>query len=163
MTMKEERRRQICRYVFKKAWILKSRTSTFIYSFGTCLKLSWQIVRSQLRLEFTKIVGVSFQNQHGINRQTLLKRLLRYSYKQISLYFQREPNNPIDPNAVKVIAVVSSNSQVIGSSDIGYLPKDHALCVAPLLDAGKQSFVFLDSIYGNPEKSYGCRLCYAVL
>ena len=70
----------------------------------------------------TKLVGVSF----GDTPQNINK----FGYKDIgSLALVREPDNPHDPNAVK--------ASLFGHYDMGYLPKDVARVVAPLMDAGK--------------------------
>jgi hypothetical protein len=41
----------------------------------------------------------------------------------------REPTNPHDPNAVRV--------SLFGIHDMGYLPKNHAMRLAPLMDEGR--------------------------
>lgn len=45
---------------------------------------------------YTKIMGVTKQNENGQNIQEILSGLSPYA----TLSFQREPNNPYDQNAI---------------------------------------------------------------
>ena len=78
----------------------------------------------------TKVVGVTFNNA-----QENIKRLAR---KDIPLELVREPNNPYDPNAIKVM---------VAEWFLGYIRKELASKLAPEIDAGKQyeaSFVCIN-------------------
>ncbi|XOV90837.1 MAG: HIRAN domain-containing protein [Bacteroidota bacterium] len=63
----------------------------------------------------TKVVGVSHTNEDGTPRQTIITREVE---ENDLLTLEPEPNNPYDPNAVKVL---SKNG-----NQIGYLKKEVA-------------------------------------
>lgn len=62
---------------------------------------------------FTKIVGVTKNNEKGIPIQYLLRKLTKNAF----ISFKPEPTNPYDPNAIKVYA---------NDIHIGYLNKELA-------------------------------------
>ena len=65
----------------------------------------------------------------GVTFDDVPQNINKFGYKDIgTLALVREPNNPHDPNAVKVT--------LFGIYDMGYLPKDVAKVVAPIMDAG---------------------------
>ena len=70
----------------------------------------------------TKLAGVSFgQAQHNIKQ---------WGCADIGTYaLIREPDNPYDPNAIRV--------SLFGIHDMGYLPKIVAMQLASLMDAGR--------------------------
>ena len=70
-----------------------------------------------------KLVGVSFGNA-----QTNIKTFGSPDIQWFALV--REPNNPHDPNAIRVA--------LFGEFFMGYIPKDVAIHLAPLMDAGKE-------------------------
>lgn len=72
-----------------------------------------------------KVVGVTFNNDDGTSRQDIIKGLTISS----PLTLRREPTNRFDTNA---IAVWASDKQV------GYIGKDYASILAPMMDAGTQ-------------------------
>lgn len=72
-----------------------------------------------------KVVGVSFTNVDGTNRQDIISKLSTNSY----IGLRREPTNMYDKNA---IAVHCANGQ------IGYIGKDYSSIMAPMMDAGTQ-------------------------
>ena len=70
----------------------------------------------------TKLAGVTFDDCQGNIRQ--------WGCPDIGTYAViREPNNPHDPNAVRV--------SLFDIYDMGYLPRPVAQSIAPLLDAGR--------------------------
>lgn len=72
-----------------------------------------------------KVVGVTFTNEDGISRQGIISQLDNDSIVTI----RREPTNKFDTNA---IAVFTEYGQV------GYIGKDYASIIAPMMDAGTQ-------------------------
>lgn len=70
-----------------------------------------------------KVVGVTFANDDGTNRQQIIGAMT----KDAPVMLKREPHNLHDTNA---IAVSSIDGQV------GYIGKDYAKILAPLMDAG---------------------------
>jgi hypothetical protein len=79
----------------------------------------------------SKISGVTQVNENGISRQALIQEHLS---EGDSLTLEREPNNPVDPNA---IAIHFDRYAVDGDPKIGYIRSDLAVKIAPLMDAGQ--------------------------
>ena len=76
-------------------------------------------------LEFpliVKLTGVSFGNAQD-NIKTFAKPDIRW------FAMVREPENPKDPNAIRVA--------LFGEFFLGYIPKDVAAQLAPLMDSGR--------------------------
>lgn len=101
---------------------------------------AWITVK--LRRIDTKTAGVT----HG-NRQNLLARLSRYSPEDITIKLQHEQDNAADKNAVQVIATVRRK----GSAVMGYLNRQLAAAIAPLLDKGKAVASSFRAITGGAE------------
>lgn len=94
-------------------------------------------------IEF-KVVGVTFDNDNGINRQVILATMKDTDPVQLV----REPSNKFDHNAVKVMS---------GDMHMGYVGKQYVTILAPMMDQGRQfnaSIVELDK-YKN---SYYCKI-----
>ena len=69
-----------------------------------------------------KLAGVSFGNAQA--------NIKTYGSPDIRWFaLVREPNNPHDPNAIRVA--------LFGEFFMGYIPKDVAIHLAPLMDAGR--------------------------
>ncbi|MGN0678668.1 MAG: HIRAN domain-containing protein [Oscillospiraceae bacterium] len=93
------------------------------------------------------------------NRQTLLSRLSRYAPEDITIKLQREKDNAADKNAVQVVAAVSGK----GSAVMGYLNRQLAAAIAPLLDKGKAvASTFLAITGGTDFYNYGLNISIAV-
>lgn len=114
---------------------------------------AWITVK--LRRIETKTAGVT----HG-NRQKLLERLSRYSPEEITIKLQREQDNAADSNAVQVVAAVRGK----GSAVMGYLNRQLAAAIAPLLDKGKEIKSAFRAITGGAEYflNYGLNISIAV-
>ena len=66
----------------------------------------------------------------GVTFGDCQKNIQQYGYPDIGTFaLIREPENPHDPNAVRV--------SLFGIHDMGYLPKSEAQKIAPLLDEGR--------------------------
>lgn len=72
---------------------------------------------------FTNVAGIMYKNDDGTDRQEILRRCQEGDEVELV----REPNNMYDPNAVAVY---------VGNEQVGYLFREEASEVAPLLDAG---------------------------
>ncbi len=99
----------------------------------------------------TKAAGVT----HG-NRQKLLGRFTRYKLDYITITLQRERDNSYDPNAVKIVAEVRNK----GAAVIGYINRELAAALAPLLDKGATiASRFMEVTGGSePYLNYGLNL-----
>lgn len=82
----------------------------------------------------TKIRGVSHQNPDGASRQ----RIIRSScHTGDALFLVRQPGNPADPNAVMIGRACEGADGPIRGEQLGYLSRDLASDLAPVLDRGK--------------------------
>lgn len=93
----------------------------------------------------TKIAGVTKKNDGGIDIQSILPTLDDGDV----LTFVREPDNPYDKNAIKVIC---------DYQHIGYVKADLAEEIAPLMDEGKTLKGCISEITGGGDKNYGCNI-----
>ena len=103
-----------------QAWSVWRNMEIFTYSTSDILRQTGVKLH---RIE-TKTAGVT----RG-NRQKLLARLSRYSPEDITIKLQHEQDNAADKN-VQVIAAVRGK----GSAIMGYLNRQLAATIAPLLD-----------------------------
>lgn len=72
-----------------------------------------------------KVVGVSFTNEDGVERQDILANVRTGDVVML----QREPHNLYDKNAVAVMSLYGQ---------VGYVSKDYAKILAPMIDQGKK-------------------------
>ncbi len=94
----------------------------------------------------TKVVGVTKNNDEGVDIQNILPELEDGS----KLNFVREPNNPYDTNAIKVIC---------DYQHIGYIRAGLAEEIAPIIDSGKELKGYITQITGGTNgKTYGCNI-----
>ena len=122
------------------------------YSRSAAMVRAWITVK--LRAIQTKATGVT----HG-NRQTLIERLTRYAPEDISVTLQREKSNAYDKNAVQIVAAVRGK----GSAVIGYINRELAAALAPLLDKGVQiASRFKEITGGGVGYNYGFNVELAV-
>ena len=114
---------------------------------------AWITVK--LRAIQTKAAGVT----HG-NRQTLLERLTRYKPEDITVTLQREKNNAYDNNAIQIVASVRNK----GAAVIGYINRELAAAIAPLMDKGSTIASGFKAITGGgaPYINYGFNLVISV-
>ena len=101
---------------------------------------AWITVK--LRTIRTKTAGVTYGK-----RQALLDRLTRYSSEDITIELQRESGNQYDRNAVQIVAAVKGK----GSAVMGYIGRELAAVIAPLLDKGKAVKAAFEEITGGHE------------
>ena len=72
-----------------------------------------------------KVVGVTFTNEDGVSRQSIIKKLAQCD----TITIRREPTNRYDTNAIMVLT---------DKGQVGYIGKDYASILAPMMDAGTQ-------------------------
>ena len=102
-----------------------------------------------MRSIITKIVGVTFNNPAGRDRQELLELFDRQLAQDENplLTVQRDHNNPHDPNAVAVLN--------IEGEQLGYLSRNVASTIAPLLDSGTYVSIKPLQITGGGSRFFG--------
>lgn len=83
---------------------------------------------------YVRVAGVTYEG-----RQKYLKRLKGDEPVRI----EPEPSNPYDPNALAVKIAMTD-----GVKHVGYVPRDLAKQIAPLLD-GENLMVVIDSVTGG--------------
>lgn len=103
----------------------------------------------------TRAAGVTYGN-----RQKLLSRLARYTAEQITITLRHEQGNRFDRNAVQVVAGVKGK----GSAVTGYLNRQLAAVVAPLIDKGKSVVSSFRAVTGGAEQllTYGLNISITV-
>jgi hypothetical protein len=116
---------------------------------STAFKKAWEIVKAE-KVE-TRITGVTFGN-----RQKALERLTNYSAEQISISLEREAENEFDKNAIAVKATVKGKGGYI----IGYINKNLAKLIAPLIDYKKSVTATFQEIVGKYQNyhNYGLQI-----
>jgi HIRAN domain. len=139
----------------KEAWNIKRKTILYVYSMGTALKLAWMTIRSRIRYCYSKVRGTSFKNH-----QKVIKKLLTFNSIDILLTFIREPDNLYDSNAIRINAF----SKLSQCGSIGYVSKELAAKIAPLIDAGHIAVVKYDGITGTDRAGYlGCNFRFTII
>lgn len=95
-----------------------------------------------------RAAGVTFGKRQGY-----LAHLCKHSIPDLRFTLKREPRNPHDPNAICVMAHAGGKTM-----DVGYVPRELAAQVAPVMDNG--TFVKIDnySITGGKGYTYGLGL-----
>ena len=101
----------------------------------------------------TKAAGVTFGR-----RQELLYRLTRYAPDDIAVRLERDTGNAYDRNAVQIIAAVKGK----GDAVIGYINRELAAAIAPLLDKGKAIKAAFEGITGGHEYGLNYGLNFAI-
>lgn len=153
MSKKEIKRRLVLSNVMKKAWsIYRSNKENITFSY--CLKTAWSIVNGIIYSSYSKVRGVTFEN-----RQILIKRLLKYNPKCISLSLQPEPTNLFDSEAIKIIASVKGK----GSATIGYVSKELNSMFNRKMEEGKNIILELENITGTIDSILGINYSYLII
>lgn len=119
------------------------------FALGLGLLVAWLMWRyrksggnAQSRTYTMAVVGESYANADGTQRQMLIRRHCRPG---VALVFQRECKNPHDANAVDVVLEKSGRQ-------IGYLSRDNAAWVAKVMDGGSGFIVSVAGVHGGSGK-----------
>lgn len=93
-----------------------------------------------------KVVGVTFTNEGtGEKRADIIRELMNKKPEDIKIELVREPENKYDMNAIKVLA---------DDRQIGYLGKEYASIIAPLLDEYEEFDVRVKGIGEYKNRPY---------
>ena len=122
----------------KQVATIANRINRKIKDLSAAFRQAWQIVKG--RELISKVSGVTFGN-----RQAALKKLDKYNAADVNVTLEREVTNAYDQNAVKVNVHVGSGA----SYHLGYIPKDLAAVVAPILDKGIELIARFKSVTGG--------------
>ena len=109
----------------KQVTTIASRINKKLNDLSASFRQAWQIVKG--RILVSKVSGVTFGN-----RQAALKKLAKLNASSVNVSLEREAGNPHDTNAVKVNVSVGNGRDY----HLGYVPKELASLIAPLLDKG---------------------------
>ena len=105
---------------------------------------------------FTKIVGVTFENEDGTQRQANLEALEESTFP-IPVELHWEEDNVYDPHAV---AVFGPNGK-----QLGYLHRTLAYSISQMIDANYEIQASITQLTGTEDlgHNYGAnvRICYA--
>lgn len=106
----------------------------------------------------TRVAGVTFKNSNGSRRQDIIQLFVCAS---CPLALVREPDNPYDRNAIAVYYKLDKEDilyitirefwEIHPDSQIGYLPREVAAEVAPLMDKGYEVKCTAIERTGDPE------------
>jgi len=86
----------------------------------------------------TKLAGVTFGDAQENIKKFGCRDILSYA-------LVREPDNPFDPNAIKVT--------LFGIWFMGYVPKKLAKILAPVMDAGTDLTAYFDCLNKHPYRN----------
>lgn len=89
---------------------------------------------------YTKIAGVTHQNQDGVDRQQLIEK---YREKGNPVLFIPEPDNEFDPNALKVC---------VAGEQLGYINSDLAKKMTAMMHKGQNYYGFISDITGGEKR-----------
>ena len=130
----------------KQVTSMANRINKKINDLSTAFRRAWQIVKG--RQLISKVSGVTFGT-----RQRALRKLEKYSADMINVTLEREANNAYDVNAIKVLVHVGSGDKY----HLGFLPKDLAALLAPILDKGIELVTRFKAVTGGFEsrENYG--------
>jgi hypothetical protein len=95
----------------------------------------------------TKVVGVSMHNSNGSSRQDIIRREV---FENDPLKLELEPENPADPNAVRVLSKFGHQ--------IGYLNKEVAAKLQVALQNEIEIHVTASWVSGEEIKGVGLRI-----
>jgi hypothetical protein len=88
------------------------------------------------------VVGVTFRGANYPQNVFAVGKAVALADRPIRANLVREPNNPVDPNAIKVF---------VGSLHMGYVPADIAADLSSQIDAGENWLAVVDRIIVSPE------------
>lgn len=106
---------------------------------------STQSEQSKITNVDLKVVGVTFPNEDGSSRRDIILEMR--GDEPIELV--REPNNQYDANAIKVLA---------DGKQIGYIGRDYASIIAPMMDNNTAQFVAEIKDCGEYKKRPYCEI-----
>lgn len=88
------------------------------------------------------VVGVTFRGSFYPNNVFAIGRATALSDNPLRADLQREPDNPVDKNAIRVL---------VGGQHIGYLSADLASLLAPEIDSGEPLLATVHRVIVSPE------------
>lgn len=105
-----------------------------------------------MNIMYTNVAGVSFNKRQS--KIYYIWRNLQKDPQSVFVSLRRNPHNEYDTNAIQVIGHVRGEKAV----DLGFINKDLAAELAPLMDSGKRVWVKNFTIKYNQEYPTSIRL-----
>lgn len=102
----------------------------------------------------TKLAGVTHKNEDGEKIQNLLKDISEFCYEGEPLSLEHDSENKHDKNAIKVF---------YGFDRIGYINRDLAEELAPLVDQQRVEAELCEITGGEDGKSFGCNILIRIV
>jgi len=124
----------------KEVATLANKINQTVKNLSTAFRRAWKIIKG--RVLISKVSGVTYGS-----RQKALGRLEKYGAGVINVSLERDGNNTYDANAIRVMVNVGNGAQY----QLGFIPKDLAALLAPLLDKGIQLAARFKSVTGGYE------------
>ena len=124
----------------KEVATIANRINGKIHDLSAAFRRAWQIVEGKLLV--SKIAGVIYGN-----RQPALRKLAQYDRGMVNARLVREAANAYDSDAVKVMVSVGSGAEY----HMGYIPRELAAVISPLLDKGIELAASFHGVTGGYE------------
>jgi hypothetical protein len=118
------------------------------YKIDIIISMEKELERRKMKIQNVdlKVVGVTFTNEGtGEKRADIIRELMGKNPSDIKIELVREPENKYDMNAIKVLA---DNKQ------IGYIGKEYATIIAPLLDEYEEFVVTVKGMGEYKNRPY---------
>jgi hypothetical protein len=143
---KERLRMTTITRIRKEVATLANRINRKLNDLSAAFRRAWQIVKGHELV--SKISGVTYGT-----RQRALRKLSRYNPGIVNAMLGRDAENKYDANAVKVLVSVGDGAKY----DLGFIPRELAALIAPLLDAGVELAARFRGVTGGYEsrETYG--------
>ena len=120
------------------------------FCYDNIISMEEELERRHIKMKIQnvdlKVVGVTFTNEDtGEKRSDIIRELMDKSPDDIKIQLVREPENKYDMNAIKVLA---------NDKQIGYIGKEYATIIAPLLDEYEEFDVKVKGIGEYKNRPY---------
>ena len=89
-----------------------------------------------------RVVGVTFRGADYPQNIFAVGEAVAYAQRPLRATLVREPDNPVDSNAMKVM---------VGTTHLGYIPADTAVELSAEIDAGAKWLAIVDRMIISPE------------
>lgn len=87
--------------------------------------------KREVKSYHTRVAGISYEGREDIARLVT---------KDTPISLERDPNNEYDSNAIKIMVEIEGELQ-----SIGFVPRDYAAAIAPVLDKGEHVHISYES------------------
>lgn len=119
------------------------------YTLSQAFRKAWKRIKLSMKIRAVGTTAGNIQERLGFMK--------RFPVNTMQAELVREPENPFDKNAIKIVIHLRSINR---KTVIGYVPRRLAAGLAAVIDAGIQAKVELLQILGgySYKENYGCLL-----